>query len=426
MIPRHASVPGARLPRHAVAQRTHRIRHAIALVVVAALSFSTAGAAAAYTRFQGNVDVADVEALVGPAPTPSRTPDPDDPQAGQDVTILIMGSDERDGENGVIGGTEGVAGMRSDTTIVAHISADRTRAELVSIPRDSLVDIPSCTMTDGSTSRAQYNAMFNSAFATGWDQGGDLTSAAACTIKTVQSLTGLTIDHFVVVDFAGFQQMVDAIGGVPICIPEDYNSPDAGLYVSAGYQTLDGQTALAYARARKGTNMNGSDLQRATRQQELVAAMMRQVLSKNLFTNVSGLMQFLDAATSSLTVDPGLSHLTDMAGLALSLKNLDTSQIVLMTIPVATAPSDPNRVVWTSTADEVWARMAADQPVVATETPTATATATADPSTTADSTATGTATSDTTTESASPTSTPTVSSIPGLDVNSADTAGVCG
>ncbi len=324
--------------------------------------------------------------------------------------------------------------MRSDTTIVAHLSADRTRAELVSIPRDSLVDIPSCTMTDGSTSRAQRHAMFNSAFATGWDQGGDMTSAAACTIKTVQSLTGLTIDHFVVVDFAGFQAMVDAIGGVPICIPENYYSPDAGLNVAAGYQTLDGPTALAYARARKGTNMNGSDLQRAARQQQLIAAMVQAVLSKNVLTNVPALMSFLDAATSSLTVDPGLSQLTDMAGLALSLRNLKPANISFMTVPVATAPSDPNRVVWTSAADELWVRMVLDQPVT---TPTAAATAGATgasaTTTSTPGTSTGAAASSApatdssgSTSTSTPSSTPTVDPIPGLDVSSAETSNVCG
>lgn len=417
MPPRHATVQRAQAPRHATKQRTHRVRHVAALTVLAVLAFSGAGVATAYTRLQGNVEVADVADLVGPAPTPSATPDPDDPLAGQDVTILVMGSDERDGENGVIGGTDGVVGMRSDTTIVVHISADRTRAELVSIPRDSLVAMPSCTMTDGSTSSARSSAMFNEAFATGWDQGGDLTSAAACTIKTVQSLTGLAVDHFVVVDFAGFQRMVDAIGGVPMCVPEDYSSPDAGLYVTAGFQTLDGPTALAYARARKGTNMNGSDLERADRQQELVAAMITQVMSKNLFTDVGELLSFLDAATASLTVDPGLSGLTDMAGLALSLQTLRTENIAFMTVPVATAPSDPNRVVWTSAADELWARMAADLPVTAqVAAPAATATAGATPSNDPGATA----------ESPATTPPPTVTEIPGLDVSSASEPGVCG
>ncbi|MDO8108545.1 LCP family protein [Isoptericola sp. b441] len=434
MTRRHASSRRARTPRHALSLRAHRVRHTAALVIVAVLAFTGAGVATALNRFEGNVTVADAISLAGPAParTPSASPDatqtaapdPTDPQAGKDVNILIMGSDERDGANAKIGGY--VAGMRSDTTIVAHLSADRTRAELVSIPRDSLVDIPSCTMTNGKKSYPQKHAMFNSAFATGWDMGGDMASAAGCTIKTVQATTGLTIDHFVVVDFAGFQQMIDAVGGVPICIPKNYYSPDAGLNVKAGFQTLDGPTALAYARARKGTNMNGSDLQRTTRQQALIAAMVRELKSKNLLTNVGELLQFLDAATKSLTVDPGLSHLTDMAGLALSLKNLHTDHIVFMTIPVATAPSDPNRVVWTSASYKVWDRMANDEPVTETEvTPSTSPTPpTAGSSTPGD--AGSPAPGSTGTSAPTQTSTPTVAPIPNLDTTSATDGGVCG
>ncbi len=198
--------------RHATAPRTHHVRNTVVLTVVAVLAFTVAGATTVYARLQHNVKVADALTLAGPVPTPTApaTPDstptptpPPDPQAGKPINMLLIGSDQRNGQNGVIGGTKGVGGMRSDTTIVVHVSADRSRAELVSIPRDSLVAIPSCTMTNGRKSWAQRSAMFNTAFATGWDMGGDMASAAGCTIKTVQALTGLTIDHFVVVDFAG-------------------------------------------------------------------------------------------------------------------------------------------------------------------------------------------------------------------------------
>lgn len=429
MIPRHASDEQSHVLRHAVAQRSHRVRHVVALGLAGVLAFTSAAGATTFVRLQGNVKVADVDALVGADPTPSVTPtkqaDPTDPQAGKAINILVLGSDERDGENGEIGGTEGVGGMRSDTTMVVHLSADRTRAEVVSIPRDSLVDIPSCTMTSGKTTRAQRNAMFNSAFATGWDNGGDMASAAGCTIKTVQALTGLTIDHFIVVDFAGFQSMIDAIGGVPICIPKYYYSPDAGLAVNPGYQTLNGPMALAYARARKGTNMNGSDLERATRQQELVAAMVRQVLSKNPFTNLGQLMHFLDAATSSLTVDPGLGSLTDLAGLALSVKNLSTSNITLLTIPVGTAPSDPNRVVWTKAAADVWNRMLADEPIAGTPEPAAPAassTPAVPPASAGSAPAASTPAADPSTASSAPAPQPSLDPIKGVTSFSGDAA----
>ena len=165
-----------------------------------------------------------------------------------------------------------VDGQRSDTTIVVHISADRSRVEMVSIPRDSLVDIPSCKRSDGSESYPQYNAMFNSAFSIG-GQTGEVSDAAACTQKTVESLTGVYVDDFVVVNMAGFVNMIDALGGVPMCIEEDIASPKAHLdLLTAGYHVLDGTTALGYARARTGTGLNGSDTSRIGRQQELIAA----------------------------------------------------------------------------------------------------------------------------------------------------------
>ncbi|KQY25559.1 transcriptional regulator [Cellulomonas sp. Root485] len=355
--------------------RTHGVLRGIALTVAAVVVFGASGVAAVAAKLNGNMDKVDVSALVDPVASPTKEPDPDDPNAGQAVNLLILGSDQRDGVNASIGGE--AAGMRSDTTMVLHISADRSRVELVSIPRDSLVDIPSCTMTNGKTTRATHG-MFNSAFATGWDNGGDMTSAAACTINTVQQNTGLTINHFVVVDFAGFQQMVDSIGGVPMCIPTDMKSDLAGLDLTAGFQTLDGPTALAYARARKGQGVgDGSDTNRIGNQQKLIAAMVREVLSRDVLTNPQKLLSFLSAATGSLTADSEMT-LGNMTGLAYNLRNISSGNITFMTIPFAPAKSDPNRVEWTSEADAVWSNMVNDLPALG-EAPTPTPTATTEP-----------------------------------------------
>ncbi|MCR6491780.1 LCP family protein [Cellulomonas sp. P24] len=335
----------------------------VALTLTAVLAFGAGGFATAYSRFQGNIDSADVTGLLGAdRPTSSAAPDPNDPSSGSPVTLLLMGSDERDGANGAIGGS--VEGMRSDTTIVLHISANRKRVEAVSIPRDSHVQIPACTMTNGKTSKPQ-SARFNAAFAIGADTGGDTASAAACAIKTVESLTGVRIDGFVVVDFVGFIRMVDALGGVPICIPNAMDSPKAGLKLSAGYQTLDGKTALAYARARTGTGVgDGSDTNRIGRQQQLLAATAREVFSKNLLTDVGQLLRFLDAATSSVTANPELASITNMAGLAFSLKDIPSGNITFMTVPFTSYRPDPNQVVWTSAAATIWANMASDRSIV--------------------------------------------------------------
>lgn len=361
MTNRHAAVSRPRAARHARFLRTHSVVRGLALGVAAVVVFGASGVAAVAAKLNGNMNKVDVTALVKPMPTPTKEPDPDDPNAGQAVNILILGSDQRDGTNAEIGGE--AEGMRSDTTMVLHISADRSRVELVSIPRDSLVDIPSCTMTNGKTTRATHG-MFNSAFATGWDNGGDIESAAACTINTVQQNTGIAINHFVVVDFAGFQQMVQAIGGVPMCIAVPMFSPDAGLALSPGVQTLDGPTALAYARARKGEGIgDGSDTNRIGNQQKLIAAMVREVLSRDVLTNPKKLISFLSAATSSLTTDSAMS-LSNMTGLAYNLRNISSGNITFMTIPFAPARSDRNRVEWTSEADTVWSNMANDIPAL--------------------------------------------------------------
>jgi len=331
----------------------------VALAVTSVVVFGAAGGAAFASRLTNNVDGLDIDDLVVAAPEATSAPDPADAHAGQAVNVLVLGSDQRDGVNAEIGGDE--KGMRSDTTVLVHVSADRTRVEMVSIPRDSLVDIPACTLTNGKTTKPQSNAIFNSAFAMGWDNGGDLESAAACTVSTVQANTGITINNVVVVDFAGFQNMINAIGGVPMCIVEDVSDDYTGLNLTAGQQTLDGTTALQYARARHGTTFDGSDTMRAGRQQQLIANVANEVLSKNLLTDGAQLVQFLSAATQSVTTNLGVSDLT---GLAFSLRGIDRANITLMTVPWAPARSDRNRVEWTSEADALWANIAADVPML--------------------------------------------------------------
>ncbi|GAA2726159.1 cell envelope-related function transcriptional attenuator common domain protein [Cellulomonas aerilata] len=353
-----------------------------ALGVTALLAFGVTGAASAYTRLQGNIRSVDVTELLGEnRPTPSAAPDPDDPNAGRALNILLIGSDVREGENAEIGGE--VEGMRSDTTIVMHVSADRSRVELVSIPRDTLVDIPACNRSDGTASRSQ-RGQFNAAFSIG-SESGQVSDAAVCTIATVEENTGVFIDDYVVIDFAGFIRMIDALGGVPMCIPNDMSSPKAGLELTAGNHVLDGSTALAFARARTGTGVgDGSDTDRLGRQQQLLAATVQTVQSKNLLTDVPQLLSFLNAATSSITASPNLASIPNMTGLAFSLRATLGGNIAFMTVPFATAPSDPNRVVMTDEADLLWSNMSADLPLVAEPPATPDPASTPDPAATPD------------------------------------------
>lgn len=328
--------------------------------MVGLFAFMAAGSALAFNALQGNITRTDVSALVGDdRPTvAAASTGPGDPNAGRPINILVMGSDIRSGENAVIGGSADLGGMRSDTTLLVHISADRSRADIVSIPRDLLVDIPACAHPDGSQSAPQYDAMFNSAFATG-GQGDQVAYAAACTIKTVEQMTGIYVDDFVVVDFAGFIRMVDALGGVPMCIPEPVSDRYAGLDLEAGFQTLDGTQALALARARKNVG-DGSDISRIGRQQLLLGAMVRQVLSKNLLIDLPALYQFLDAATESITAGPVIGRIPNMVGLANSLRGVAADGVSFVTLPFDYAGP---RVTPNADSAALWAAIAADAPI---------------------------------------------------------------
>ncbi|WP_225753632.1 LCP family protein [Actinotalea sp. Marseille-Q4924] len=361
MSPRHVAPRRARSARHARTLRGHPLARGTALVAAAAVSFGATGAATAYVRIEGNIATADVTELLGERPVQMEPVDPDDPNAGQPLNILIMGSDVRDGENAEIGGS--VEGMRSDTTILLHISADRERVEMISIPRDSHVEIPSCDRSDG-TSSDPGETRFNEAFSIG-SASGEVSDAAACTIRTVEALTGVYVHGWLVVDFAGFINMVDALGGIPMCIEQPLRSEKAGLNLGAGQQTLDGPTALAYARARTGEGLgDGSDIGRLGRQQRLLAATASEVLSKNILTDSAALYRFLTAATQSITTDPTLGNIPNLAGLAFSLRGIPAGNITFMTVPIAPYQADPNQVVWTDEADVVFDAIAEDRSVV--------------------------------------------------------------
>lgn len=352
-----------RTPRHAASHRRHsRWARGAGLAALSVVLFGTSTFAIAYNDIQTNIDRHDIDEMLRDRPTQAgqEEPAPLDPSAGEAINILVMGSDTRAGDVNDEYGTTPEAGQRSDTTMIAHISADRERVEVVSIPRDSLVTIPACRMADGSWTEPQYETMFNRAFSTGAD-GGDLGTAAACTIGAVEELSDVYIDDFVVVDFAGFINVIDALGGVPMCIPEAISDRRAKLEIEAGEQVLDGRDALGFARARYNVpGSDGSDIDRIGRQQELVGAIAREALSKNLLTDLPKLYRFLDAATSTLTTGTELGSIPTMAGLAYSLRGIDLENIVFETMPFDWAG---NRVRPSADAEELWAALRDDEPI---------------------------------------------------------------
>jgi LCP family protein required for cell wall assembly len=259
-----------------------------------------------------------------------------------------MGSDSRDCDGC---GIDQEAGGGSDTTLLFHLSADRESAYGVSIPRDSLVDRPECKSPDGDTIPGGTNVMWNAAYSYG---------GPACTIQQFEQTTGVRIDNYVVVDFGSFQQMVDAVDGVEVCVPEDIDSSEYGITIKKGTRTLNGKEALAYVRVRHGVG-DGSDIGRIKRQQAFIGALVAKVISSGTLTRIDRLVPFLNAATKSLTTD--IPNIKEMAKVGLQFENIGLKRIRFITVPFVYSTAQPGRVEWTDDADVLWKRIANDQPL---------------------------------------------------------------
>ncbi|WP_093780718.1 LCP family protein [Streptomyces sp. yr375] len=257
--------------------------------------------------------------------------------------IMIVGSDSRDGANAKYG--KDLTTMQSDTLMVLHIPADRQWASVVSFPRDSWVEIPSCEKGDGKSSAAHHFKL-NEAFAIG-GSNGKVAEAAACSIKTVEANTGLRIDHFMSVDFSGFKGMVDALDGIEVCPPQAIHDEKAHLDLPAGCQTVKGEKALGYVRARYSVG-DGSDIGRIGRQQEFMDALAKKAKAK--LTSPDAMYGFLQSITKSLTTDPDMAGIQPLYGLADQLKGIPSDRLSFLTVPnygrVADQPTDKANVVW--------------------------------------------------------------------------------
>ncbi|WP_338710558.1 LCP family protein [Streptomyces virginiae] len=269
--------------------------------------------------------------------------------------ILLIGSDSRSGQ-GNAGYGEDKGTQRSDTTILLHLPQDRRSATAVSIPRDLMTQIPSCLRPDGSRTGASF-AQFNWAFQWG---------GAACTIRTVEKLTGIRIDHHMVIDFSGFKRMVDAVGGVEVCLAEPVNDVQAKLKLPAGLQTLRGEQALGFVRARHSLG-NGSDTERMGRQQQFLGSLVKKVQSNGVLLNPARLYPLLDAATSSLTTDPGLASLRNMYELVRGVRGIPTDRITFLTVPRRPYAPNPNRdELVEPDATRLFRQLREDEPVTVT------------------------------------------------------------
>ncbi|MEW1601805.1 LCP family protein [Streptomyces sp. NPDC093808] len=268
------------------------------------------------------------------------------------LNVLLIGSDSRAGaENRRYGRDPGTE--RSDTVILLHLSAGRHSATAVSIPRDLMVDVPGCRRPDGSRSAPMF-AQFNSAFEVG---------GSACTVRTVENLTDIRVDHHAVVDFEGFKDMVDAVDGVEVCLSEPIDDEDARLRLPAGRVTLDGEQALGYVRVRK-TLGDGSDTGRIERQQRFLGALVNKVRSNEILLNPVKLYPVLDAATSSLTTDPGLASLRGLYELVRGLRDIPAEGVQFLTVPRESYAGDVNRdQLAQPAAGKLFERLRKDEPV---------------------------------------------------------------
>lgn len=308
-------------------------------------------------RILSGVHTEDVTSQLGDRP--ARASSSASATDNQAMNILVMGTDTRTGQGSGYGNAADTASGtgHSDTTILFHVSADRQTALAVSIPRDSIVTRPACKGGGTVTGR------INTAFA----EGG-----AGCAIKAVEHLTGVFIDHYVVVDFKGFKAVVTALGGVQVCLTTAVDDPKSHLKLSAGPHLLDGDQALAFARVRHGIG-DGSDISRIGRQQDFLGSMIRAITDKGLLTQPLKLNSVLSAVADSLTTDPQLGDINYDFDLAKSLATLPPSGISFVTVPW-TPNSDGATVSWNKTkAQPLWDAMKNDTPYgkpAATTTPT--------------------------------------------------------
>ncbi|MFF0158801.1 LCP family protein [Streptomyces sp. NPDC005263] len=313
---------------------------ATGLTLAGALVLGIAAAGWAYWHLNSNIKSVDINSALGEDRPPRAVTTPSgsataSPLPTGSLNILVLGSDSRSGkENQALGGGDS-EGARSDTAMVVHLDAGRTKATVVSIPRDTLVTRPSCPLSSGGSTAVAYHAMFNSAYSVG---------GPACAVKTVESLTDVRMDHYIEIDFSGFTKLVNALGGVTVTTDEDIADDDSHLTLKAGTHHLDGKQALALARTRHGIG-DGSDLGRIGLQQKLVKSLLEQIASTDLLTDPAELYRVADSVTASLTTDTGLDSLTDLMSLGQSLKGLSAGQVRMVTMPVVPAPSDSNRVV---------------------------------------------------------------------------------
>lgn len=311
----HASPP----PEPPARGRVWRVLGWLSIVMSVVLVGGSLTAYGFWRRLDGQIDREHVGDRLGKRP----------PKLNNSLNILLLGSDSRAGANSGYGAE---SGRRSDTTILLHISPGGESAIGISFPRDSMVQMPPCEKEDGTTVPAQFGQI-NAAFSNG---------GPACTWRTIESLTKIHIDHYVEVDFTGFKRVVDALGGVEICVRQRIDDERAELHLKPGRQVVQGDQALGYVRTRYAVG-NGSDLGRIKRQQAFMASVVKKATDKGMLTDPGRTYDFLSAVAKSIKADDRLT-LSVMQKLASSLRGMSAGKVRFVTVPVQPYPQNKNRV----------------------------------------------------------------------------------
>lgn len=299
------------------------------------------------------------------------------------MNFLLVGSDNRAGLTKAqirelwVGGTEVAAGARSDTMLLVHISKKRDNAVIISLPRDSVVTIPEHISSDGTKTIPARQNKLNAAFSFG---------GAPLLISTLEGATGLRIDHYIEINFLGFKNIIDALGGIDVCVKKSINDTKSNLVLDAGLHTLDGIQALKYVRTRYFDGLG--DIGRMKRQQEFMSAVLRKASSTGTLLNPIKLVNFFNAAIKTVTTDEQLNK-NDLLTLGKQLKNLSADNVRTLTVPLSNAnarvPGLGSVVLWDEVlAPELFDRLKNDQAIIdeVKATPSASASASASPTTT--------------------------------------------
>ncbi|MEU6378526.1 LCP family protein [Streptomyces sp. NPDC046909] len=339
-------------PRHRAKGRRRKTRGKRKGLVIAAWTaagivvLGGTGAGYLYFKLNGNIKSVDIDQALG-------TDRPTKVDNGSE-NILVLGSDTRSGSNKKLGGGTDDGSARSDTAMIVHVYEGHKKASVVSVPRDTLVDRPECTDTDGTVHDAATGVMFNSAYSTG---------GAACAVKTVESLTGIRMDHYLEVDFSGFQKLIDELGGVKVTTTQDISDSESHLNLKAGTHTLTGKQALGLVRTRHGVG-DGSDLGRIQLQQAFIKALINQIKNVDVFGNPKKLYDLADTATKTVTTDSDLGSVNKLMSFANGLKGISSKNMTMVTMPVQYDPADGNRVlVDKDKAALVWKALENDQAI---------------------------------------------------------------